>query len=87
MTPQSIDITVGVTIRVTGFGASQALSDAGNPHSRPRETLDKETQMKRILRLTVALVLGVAVISPILGASQASACHYTSQDRAKGYKC
>ena len=49
--------------------------------------LDKETQMKRILRLTVALLLGVAVISPILGASQASACHYTSQDRAKGYKC
>jgi hypothetical protein len=48
---------------------------------------EKETQMKRILRLTIALMLGVAVISPILGASQASACHYTSQDRAKGYKC
>jgi hypothetical protein len=43
--------------------------------------------MKRILRLTIALVLGAAVISPILGASQANACHYTSQDRAKGYKC
>jgi hypothetical protein len=43
--------------------------------------------MKRILRLTIALVLGAAVVSPILGASQASACHYTSQDRAKGYKC
>jgi hypothetical protein len=54
----------------------QAAGDAG-----------KETQMKRILRLTVALLLGVAVVSPILGASQASACHYTSQDRAKGYKC
>jgi hypothetical protein len=49
--------------------------------------LDKETQMKRMLRLTVALLLGAAVISPILGASQAAACHYTSQDRAKGYKC
>jgi hypothetical protein len=87
MTPQSIDINIGVTIRVTGIGAGQALADAGNPRSRPREMLDKETQMKRILRLTVALMLGAAVISPILGASQASACHYTSQDRAKGYKC
>jgi hypothetical protein len=87
MTPQSIGINIGVTVRVTGFRASQALSDAGNLRSRPREILDKETQMKRILRLTVALLLGVAVISPILGTSQASACHYTSQDRAKGYKC
>jgi hypothetical protein len=52
-----------------------------------RERTWKETQMKRILRLTVAVLLGVAVISPILGASQANACHYTSQDRAKGYKC
>ena len=43
--------------------------------------------MKRMLRLTIALLLGAAVISPILGASQANACHYTSQDRAKGYKC
>jgi|BarGraIncu00222A_1022003.scaffolds.fasta_scaffold00602_6 hypothetical protein len=40
-----------------------------------------------ILKWTIALALGVAVISPILGGSQASACHYTSQDRAKGYKC
>jgi hypothetical protein len=87
MTPPSIDINICVTIRVTGFGAGHASADAGNPRSRPRENLDKETQMKRILRLTVALVLGVAVISPILGASQANACHYTSQDRAKGYKC
>lgn len=87
MTPQSIDINIGVTIRVTGFGAGQASSDAGNARSRPREMQDKETQMKRILRLTVALLLGAAVISPILGASQANACHYTSQDRAKGYKC
>jgi hypothetical protein len=67
--------------------ASQALSNAGNPCSGPREMLDKETQMKRMLRLTVALLLGAAVISPILGAGQANACHYTSQDRAKGYKC
>jgi hypothetical protein len=87
MTPQSIDINIGVTVRVTGFSASQALSGAGNPRFRPPEMLDKETQMKRILRLTIALLLGVAVISPILGTSQASACHYTSQDRAKGYKC
>ena len=87
MTTQSIDINIGVTIRVTGFGAGQASADAGNPRSRPREMQDKETQMKRMLRLTVALLLGAAVISPILGASQASACHYTSQDRAKGYKC
>jgi hypothetical protein len=87
MTTQSTDINIGVTIRVTGFWASQALSDAGNPRARPPEMLDKETQMKRMLRLTVALLLGAAVVSPILGASQASACHYTSQDRAKGYKC
>jgi hypothetical protein len=87
MTSRSIDINIGVTIRVTGFWASQALSDAGNPRSRLAEMQDKETQMKRILRLTVALLLGAAVISPILGASQANACHYTSQDRAKGYKC
>jgi hypothetical protein len=87
MTTQSTDINIGVTIRVTGFWGSQASSDARDLCSRPREMLDKETQMKRILRLTVALLLGVAVISPILGASQASACHYTSQDRAKGYKC
>ncbi len=87
MPPQSIDINVDVTIRVTGFGAGRASADAENPCSRPREKQDKETQMKPILRLTVALVLGVAVVSPILGASQANACHYTSQDRAKGYKC
>ena len=85
MTPQAIDTNIGVTIRVTGGrpgvvrrreSSLQAARDAG-----------KETQMKRILRLTVALLLGVAALSPILGASQASACHYTSQDRAKGYKC
>ena len=40
-----------------------------------------------ILKWTIALALGVAVISPILGGSQAYACHYTSQDKAKGYKC
>ena len=43
--------------------------------------------MKRMLKLAIALLLGAAVISPILGAGQANACHYTSQDRAKGYKC
>jgi L-cystine uptake protein TcyP (sodium:dicarboxylate symporter family) len=58
----------------------------GIPLQAARE-LDKETQMKRMLNLTIALLLGAAVISPILGASQANACHYTSQDRAKGYKC
>jgi len=86
MTPQSIDINVGVTIRVTGW-QPRRYQTPGILGSGPREMLDKETRMKRILRLTVALLLGAAVISPILGASQANACHYTSQDRAKGYKC
>lgn len=43
--------------------------------------------MNRILRFAIALALGIAVVSPTLGTSQAAECHYTSQDKAKGYKC
>jgi hypothetical protein len=68
------------------FGQARRHQTPGSLPQAAREQ-DKETQMKRMLRLTIALALGVAVISPIVGASQANACHYTSQDRAKGYKC
>jgi hypothetical protein len=86
MTPQPIDINIGVMIHVTGFGQAKRCQAPGILAPSPERTW-KEMQMKRILKLTIALMLGAAVLSPILGAGQANACHYTSQDRAKGYKC
>ena len=72
MTSEFTDISMGVTIRV------------GKPDVAK---FGKGKQMMRILKFTIALALGVALVSPILSASPASACHYTSQDKAKGYKC
>jgi len=43
--------------------------------------------MKLIWVFVFGVTLGGALVLPILGAGPASACHYTSQDRAKGYKC
>ena len=45
--------------------------------------------MTMILKLALALSLGLALCAPFTGASEAgsSKCHYTSGDKAKGYKC
>ncbi len=45
--------------------------------------------MKNIA-LALALLLGAAVVLPVISASPADAqskCHYTSGDKAKGYRC
>lgn len=46
--------------------------------------------MKNIA-LALALLLGASVVLPVISASpadaQASKCHYTSGDKAKGYRC
>ncbi len=52
-------------------------------------TFRKESPVKKIA-LALALLLGAAVTLPVIGASPADAqtkCHYTSGDKAKGYRC
>lgn len=49
----------------------------------------KESPVKKIA-LALALLLGAAVTLPVISASPADAqtkCHYTSGDKAKGYRC
>ena len=45
--------------------------------------------MKKIA-FALALLFGAAVVLPVVSASPADAqakCHYTSGDKAKGYRC
>jgi hypothetical protein len=42
------------------------------------------------IALSLALLLGAAIVLPVVGASPADAqanCRYTSGDKAKGYRC
>jgi len=42
------------------------------------------------IALSLALLLGAAIVLPVVGASPAEAqanCRYTSGDKAKGYRC
>jgi hypothetical protein len=43
--------------------------------------------MKLAWIFVIGAMLGGTLVAPILGASPASACHYTSKDKAAGYKC
>jgi len=65
-------------------GASYANSASSVLDDSQMRTAD----MKKILKFALALSLGVAFCAPFVVSSEAAnKCHYTSGDKAKGYKC